>query len=72
MTRVLQQVALRYKNNPNFLGSLGRDPIKPTSFVTNPNLALAQYDQLKRVARAVKSVAPALAHAPAPELAKSR
>jgi hypothetical protein len=61
MIRVLKAIALRYKNDSRFLGiSLEETAMKPRSFVSRPDLRLVQYDQLKRVARAVKSVAPPL------------
>jgi hypothetical protein len=61
MIRVLKAIALRYKNDSRFLGiSLPETSMRPTSFVSRPDLQLAEYDQLKRIARAVKSVAPEL------------
>jgi hypothetical protein len=59
--RVLQQVAWRYKNDPNFLGiSLDETSMLPVSFGANRDLAYTLYEQLKRVARSVHAVAPAL------------
>ena len=61
MIRVLQQIALRYKDNPNFLGidleetSMGSDTVQ-----ANKNLYYTYYDQLKRTATAVHSAAPNL------------
>ena len=54
MIRVLQQVASRYKNDPNFLGiTMEETFILPTSFAANRDLAYPLYDQLKRTARSV-------------------
>jgi hypothetical protein len=59
--RVLQQLALRYKNDPRFLGfSMSETSIAPASVRSNPSLASAYYDQIKRMARSVHSVAPNL------------
>jgi hypothetical protein len=61
MIRVLQQIALRYKANPNFLGiSLSETSVGALSFKGNPNLRYALYTQLKRLYSAVHSVAPTL------------
>ena len=61
MIRVVKAIALKYKNDSRFLGiSLEETSMRPTSFVSRPDLVLVVYDQLKRVARAVKSVAPQL------------
>jgi hypothetical protein len=61
LSRVLKAIALRYKNDSRFLGiSLDETSMRPASFVSRPDLQLVEYDQLKRVARSVKSVAPQL------------
>jgi hypothetical protein len=61
MTRVLKAIAVKYKNDSRFLGiSLEETAMRPTSFVSRADLLLVVYDQVKRVARAVKSVAPQL------------
>jgi hypothetical protein len=61
MIRVLKAIALRYKNDSRFLGiSLPETSMRPSSFVSRPDLQLVEYDQLKRAARAVKLVAPQL------------
>ena len=61
MIRVLQQVAKRYQYNTTFLGiSLDETSILPVSFNANRDLAYTLYEQLKRTAKAVHSVAPAL------------
>jgi hypothetical protein len=59
--RVLQKVAQRYKGDPYFLGILVEETaMRPKSFESNWNLRYALYDQLKRAAAAVQSVAPNL------------
>jgi hypothetical protein len=61
MIRVLKQIAVRYKNNPNFIGiSLSETSIRPMAIAANRDVILSLYEQLKRVAREVKSVAPAM------------
>jgi hypothetical protein len=61
MIRVLQVVASRYKNEPAFLGiTMEETSILPVSFAANRDLAYTLYEQLKRTARSVHAVAPAL------------
>jgi hypothetical protein len=61
MIRVLKQIATRYKNDQTFMGiSLDETSILPTSFAANRDLALALYEQLKRISREVGAVAPSL------------
>lgn len=61
MIRVLQQVQMRYKTDPHFLGlSLEETSMAPLSFKANWNLGYEQYKQLKRMHNAVHSVAPQL------------
>jgi hypothetical protein len=59
--RVLQQLQMRYKNDPSFLGITTEETsISPLSFKANISLTLSEYDQLKRMHTAVHSVAPNL------------
>ena len=61
MIRVLKQIALRYKDDPNFLGiSLAETSVGALSMKGHPEVRLALYTQLKRVYPAVHSVAPNL------------
>jgi hypothetical protein len=61
MIRVLQQVVSRYKNEPAFLGiTMEETSMLPTSFAANRDMAYTLYEQLKRTARSVHAVAPAL------------
>jgi hypothetical protein len=61
MIRVLQQIALRYKADPNFLGiSLPETSIAALSLKGNPKLRLAYFAEMKRLYPAVHSVAPNL------------
>ena len=61
MIRVLQQIALRYKDNPNFLGiDLEETSIAAKTVQWNKKLYYTYYDELKRIHTAVHSVAPNL------------
>jgi hypothetical protein len=61
MIRVLKQIATRYKNDPAFMGiAIPETSILPASFAANRDLVLNLYEQVKRMAREVKSVAPAM------------
>ena len=61
MIRVLQQIALRYRNDPNFLGiDLEETSIDAATVQANKKLYYAYYDQLKRMHAAVHSAAPNL------------
>jgi hypothetical protein len=61
MIRVLQQIALRYKADPTFLGiSLPETSIGALSLKADPKLRLAYFAQMKRLYQAVHSVAPNL------------
>ena len=61
MIRVLQQIALRYKDNPNFLGiDLEETSIGAKTVQSNKKLYYTYYDELKRIHTSVHSVAPNL------------
>jgi hypothetical protein len=61
MIRVLQQIALRYKNDPNFLGiDIEETSLGSATVQANKSLYYTYYDQLKRLHHAVHSVAPNL------------
>ena len=61
MIRVLQQIALRYKDDPNFLGiDLEETSIGAKTVQADKKLYYTYYDQLKRIHTSVHSVAPNL------------
>jgi hypothetical protein len=61
MIRVLKAIAVRYKDDPHFLGiSLPETTIAALSMKGRPEVRLALYEQLKRAYPAVHSVAPNL------------
>jgi hypothetical protein len=61
MIRVLQQIALRYKADPSFLGiTLDETSIGALSLKADPRLRLVYFEQMKRLYQAVHSVAPNL------------
>jgi hypothetical protein len=61
MIRVLQQIALRYKADPNFLGiTLEETSIAANALKADPKLRDAYFAQMKRLYPAVHSVAPNL------------
>ena len=61
MIRVLQQIVIRYKDDPTFLGiDLEETSIAAKTVQANKSLYYTYYDQLKRIHTSVHSVAPTM------------